>query len=212
MKLKNKFKKPIKNIIFDFGNVILDIDIALTIKAFDKFGIDELNSEDIHPYQRDFFLDIELGVISDDEFLEKLRVKYPSAINISDEEIWKAWNVLLLDFDPRRIELLKKVAENYNIYILSNTNHPHRVCFMEKFRAQFGFELESLFTQCYYSDVMKLRKPDTKIYTQLIEDAGIQPQESLFIDDNLCNFTGAEEAGLSWYHLTGGETILDMFE
>ncbi len=212
MKLKIKGSEPIKNIIFDFGNVILDIDIMLTLNKFVELGVTGLDTEDIHPHQKDFFLDIELGTISDDEFLQKLRAKYPSAATITDEQVWEAWNILLLDFDPRRIELLKKVAKKYNIYVLSNTNHPHRVKFMEMFKTQFGFELESLFVKCYYSDVMKLRKPDTKIYTQVIEDAGIVPHESLFIDDNMCNFTGAEEAGLAWYHLTGGETILDLFE
>lgn len=212
MTLKLDGMKGVENVIFDLGNVILDIDIMFTIREFEKLGIDGLSIEDIHPHQKDFFLALELGTISDEEFIEKLHETYPSSKSVDNQLIWDAWNKLILEFDVRRLELLKKVAKKYNIYLLSNTNHPHRVYFLEKFIRDYGYNFESLFLKCYYSDEMKLRKPDPLIYSTLIDDAGIVAEKTLFIDDNYCNFSGAEAVGLKWYHLTGGETILDLFE
>lgn len=164
MKLKLFKDKEIKNIIFDLGNVVLDIDISLTMREFENIGIGGLKIEDIHPHQKDFFLALEVGTISNDDFLIELRKTYPIKGEVSDAQIWGAWNKLLLEFNPKRIELIKNLSSQYNIYLLSNTNHPHRVFFLEKFEREFGYPFESLFKKCYYSDVMKLRKPDPKIY------------------------------------------------
>ncbi len=212
MKLKQPLYNDIKNIIFDFGNVILDIDIQRTLAQFQQLGIAGLKIEDIHPHQTGPFLELELGTISDEGFLAALRHTYPDAANFSDAQIWEAWNKLLLSYDPKRIALLHNIKAQYNIYLLSNTNHPHRIFFLEDFRKQFGYELATIFKKCYYSDEMKLRKPDPVIYSTLLEDAGIKASETLFIDDNLCNFSGSEAVGIHGYHLTGGETILDLFE
>lgn len=205
-------ESKIKNIIFDLGNVILDIDINRTLQAFKKLNITGLEVSDIHPHQRDFFLDLEVGLISDEQFIEKIYQTYPDSRKVGPRSIMEAWNVLLLDFEKDRFDMLRKLSNNHRIFLLSNTNHPHRLFFLEKAKQQLGVEFESFFEKCYYSDVLKMRKPDVRIYKHVIEDAGIDPSQTLFIDDNECNFSGAEEAGLNYYHLTAGNKVTSLFK
>lgn len=212
MRLIKSLDQGIDNIIFDLGNVLMDIDISLTLDKFREIGITDLVSDDIHPYQRGCFLDIETGHITSEQFIEQIRERYPQAKSIDEQLIWGAWNALLLPFEMERFELLRSLRKNYKIYLLSNTNLPHRVEYLETFRRQSGgTEFESYFDKCYYSDAMLMRKPDREIYDFVVKDAGIDPTRTLFIDDNACNFSGAEEAGMKYYHLAKGNRVLDLF-
>lgn len=212
MKLNNKFAKNIKNIIFDFGGVIMDVNIGKTITAFADLKIDGLNSDDIISGHKQFLHDLEVGTITPDEFINSIYKNYPAAANVSDKKIWDAWNALLQPYDPKRIAMIEKLKENYNIYLLSNTNFPHRIKFKEMFREQFGENFDDLFIHEFYSDEMHLRKPDPEIYRQTVEQARISPEVTLFIDDNEANITSARQFGLQAYHLTGGEKITDLVE
>lgn len=211
MKLNSKLPQDIKNIIFDFGGVIMDINIGKTIAAFTQLNIEGLKAEDIISVHKSYLLDLELGNISPDEFISKLYADYPSAARASDKQIWDAWNTLLQPYDPDRIKLLGDLGKEYNLYLLSNTNFPHRIKFKEMFRQQFDENIEDLFQKCFYSDEMHLRKPGTEIYEKVLDETRINPQITLFIDDNEANITGARKAGLQAYHLTGGEKITDLF-
>lgn len=206
--------KNIKNIIFDFGGVLLDIDISKTVDAFKKLGIEGFHEDDIYPETKNVFLELEMGNINTREFFEALREQYPSANKASDKELYEAWCALLLDFDLKKFDLIKSLSSKYNLYLLSNTNYPHRIRFLNNYIRQTGFDMESLFKKCYYSDEMRGRKPDISIYNRVIKDAGIEPSETIFIDDNLVNITHAIESGMRGYYLKTkrGETILDIFE
>lgn len=213
MRLVDPRFSSVDTIIFDLGGVLLDIDISLTISAFEQLGISGLAKEDIHPHQKDFFLALELGTISNSQFIEKLKATYPGAASISDKTLWEAWNALLLDFDMKRFELLDSLRQQYRIYLLSNTNLPHRIHYLAGFLKQSkGREFGSYFHKCFYSDEMKLRKPDIAIYQQVIRETGLTPSRALFIDDNSCNFEGAIAAGLNCHHLTAGQTIEELFQ
>lgn len=212
MKLINKFKGNIKNIIFDFGGVIMDININKTINAFANLNIDGLNANDIISSHKSFLHDLEIGTISPDEFINSIYKEYPAASNVSDKQIWDAWNSLLQPYDADRIAMVEKLKNYYNLYLLSNTNFPHRVKFKEIYRRQFGENLEDLFIESYYSDELHLRKPDKRIYEEVVLKARINPETTLFIDDNEANITSAREFGLQVYHLTAGEKITDLFE
>lgn len=212
MKLKKDFPSEIKDIIFDLGGVLLDIDLQKTVDAFERLHIRGLRPEDIHPRQKRFFLDLELGLISEKDFIREIRTAYPDAARIPEEEIWAAWNALLGGFDPQRFALLRRLQPRYRLYLLSNTNLPHRLCYLQRFREQTGEDFESFFTKCYYSDVLKMRKPDVRIYRHVIEDAGLVPGETLFIDDNACNFSGACEAGLHTFLLRKNQPLAAIFE
>lgn len=212
MKLISKFPCDIENIIFDFGGVIMDINIGKTILAFKDLHIDGLKTDDIISGHKKFLLDLELGLITPEEFIHTLYTEYPAMANVSEDKVWNAWNALLLGYDPKRIELIKILKKHYALFVLSNTNLPHRVKFKQMFREQFKTGFGSLFDKQFYSDEMHLRKPDIQIYKRVIEEASINPNKTLFIDDNELNVTYAKQTGLIAYHLTGGEKITDLFE
>lgn len=107
--------------------------------------------------------------------------------------------------------MVDELRGNYRTYLLSNTNFPHRVKFKEIYREQFNENFEDLFIQCFYSDEMHLRKPDQEIYREVVKQTRINPEKTLFIDDNEANIAGAKEFGLQAYHLTNGEKITDLF-
>ncbi|SHG28997.1 HAD family hydrolase [Dysgonomonas macrotermitis] len=201
----------IENIIFDFGGVIMDINIGRTLAAFNNLKIEGMKSDDIISGHKKFLLDLELGLITPSQFVEAIYTEYPAAKNVNEKDIWDAWNALLQPYDRARIEMLERVNARYRTYLLSNTNFPHRVKFKEMYRKQFGENFDDLFIQCFYSDEMHLRKPDQAIYKEVMETIRLNPQRTLFIDDNEANITGAREYGLWAYHLTGGESISDLF-
>lgn len=211
MKLKYDKGHKIKDIIFDFGGVLLDIDVPKTVEAFQRLGLSGLSMSDIHPHNSGAFLALELGEISTEEFWAYL-VSH-SAEGTTEADVLEAWNALLCEYDMRRFELLDKLkAQGYGLYLLSNTNLPHRQFFMDKFQTLQGRGLESYFDQCFYSDQMHLRKPDVRIYSQTLEQSGLDPHTTIFIDDNLHNLAGAHQVGLHTIHLQQPTTVLDLFE
>ena len=136
MRLKIETGENIENIIFDLGGVLLDIDVRKTLDAFEKLHIKGLKAEDIYPNLKSCFLELEIGALSPDEFIEAIRKEYPDARNVDEMQFWKAWNALLLDFVPARFDLLEKVRREYRIYLLSNTNRPHRKGYLQRLGEQ----------------------------------------------------------------------------
>src|SRR5579863_1741785 len=117
----------IKNIIFDLGGVILNIDINLTEEAFVDLGIKDFSQYFHHGFAASFFKDYEIGKISDEEFIGDL--KKLGNLNAPDSVFIKAWDAMLLDFPPKRIALLKKLRKKYWIFLFSNTNSLHTKTF-----------------------------------------------------------------------------------
>ena len=206
--------KKIKNIIFDFGGVLLDIDINKTIQAFEKLGIKGLSTSDIYPNPKSCFVALEMGTMSTREFFDYILENYPTDKPVSQKDLYEAWAALLLPYKEENVEMIKKLkSENYNIYLLSNTNYPHRIRFLNNFTRQFGYDMESLFDKCYYSDDLGMRKPDSQIYKHVIEDAGLDPLETMFIDDTESNTNAAEVYGIQTHflNLKQGERVVDLF-
>lgn len=216
MKLKPTIATGIQNIIFDFGGVLLDIDIPRTIRAFQELGLTNLQSNEIHPNNAGIFLQLELGNISETQFIGTLQSYVPVGQPIpTREQILDAWNTLLLPYDWKRFELLDKLHQSgYKIFLLSNTNLPHREYFINKFDQENPARrrFESYFDQCFYSDAMHLRKPNPEIYLTALQEAGIKVEETLFVDDNKPNTDAAAELGIQTWHLVPPQTVLDLFE
>ncbi len=198
----------IKNIIFDYGGVIINIDPKLTIKAFQKLGIYNAERLFTDVNVSGMLTKLELGQISNAEFLQY--VKQLSAREVTFQEITDAWNAMLLDIPPQRIKLLKELKQQYRIYLLSNTNDIHYKFYHPIFvKATGGESFQSFFHKAYFSFEIKQRKPTVDIYKYVLQDQQLLPSETLFIDDSLENIEIAKTLGIKTHWLTN-ELILNF--
>ena len=201
--------KSIRNIIFDFGGVILNIDFNKTIEAFVNLGIDRFSDSFTGFNQSQVFNDLETGRVTPSGFYEGLRNEL--GVNLTDEQIETAWNALLLDLPGERIEILKQVGQNYRMFLLSNTNQIHFESYNNRFRNAYGYNFGDLFEHAYWSFNVHERKPNAEIFRHVIDKSGLIPAETLFIDDSIQHITAARKLGLKTIHLQGIE-IKDLFE
>lgn len=202
-------QKP-KNIIFDLGGVILNIDFKKTALAFAELGVGNFNEYYTLQSVSPLFESLEIGKISPEDFYDEFRnlAKMPSLTN---EQIKNAWNALLLDFPPERISWLKKVKEDYNIYLLSNTNQIHYDAFAKFYRERIEDKnFDELFITAYYSHNLGLRKPSKEIFETVLAKENLNAEETIFIDDSLDNIEAAKATGLQGIHLPSPKTLLDL--
>ena len=206
MKLNNN----IENLIFDMGNVIIDIDISLTIKEL-KNGLtesefllaDEFMKSELHT-------DFESGAINEKEFRNGIRMAFKK--EWEDEWIDKVWNTLLLTIPKERVALLKALRKDYKLYLLSNTNSIHFKVVEEIFRQGHPEDtFLGLFDRVFLSHEMGLRKPDKKIYEKVVEEIGAKPEQCIFFDDLQENLNAAKEVGLQTHLIDHPKALLEFF-
>ena len=200
--------RSIKNIIFDLGGVILNIDFKKTNDAFHLLGLENFSQHINQFHITDLFLNYETGQIDDMEFIDS--VAKLSSKPMPEDKIVEAWNALLLDFPKERIDLLKKIKSQYRTFLLSNTNSIHLKEFQERLHNEQGVYLEDLFERAYYSHVVKLRKPNADIFELVLKENNLEPSETLFIDDTESNFEEAKNLGIQIFHLKPGMSITDI--
>ena len=200
----------IRNIIFDLGGVLLNIDPKKTIEAFGELGMEQLVGDKGHNYDHDIFYLMEQGKVSSDEFRKGVLKLLPNPV--SYQQIDDAWTAMLLDFPAIRVQLLQSLHKQYNIFLFSNTNAIHVDKFHANFRQQHGLEVTTLFDKDFYSNEIGYRKPSAESYHEIIRRAGINPVESLFIDDSYPNIEGATLAGLKGYWLEPGQKVEEIFK
>ena len=191
----------IKNIIFDLGNVIINIDFDLTYKAFEN--LTEKNLKQVYQEfdNQQIWEKYELGELTNKAFIQLLRDALE--INASDKKIIDAWNALLLDIPQKRIDKLRELNKNYRLFFLSNTSDLHILDVNRILKETTGVsDLKELVEVAYYSFEMKLRKPDTTIYDEVLKQSQLKASETLFLDDNLDNIIGANSIGLNTIHVT----------
>ena len=186
----------IKNLIFDFGGVIIDIKPSRVGQSFKEMGVKNIENVDELAFSRGLYLDLEKGLITPAQFRDGIREV--SGLKLTDEQIDRAWNSMIIDFPKSRFELLKQLKNNYNIYLLSNTNEIHYHYFNQYAIKNLGVKrLDDFFSKCFLSHVMKLRKPDHAIFIKMLETGGMNPSESLYIDDLSENVAAARELGIN---------------
>lgn len=200
----------IRNIVFDLGGVLLNIDPKRTIEAFGELGMEQLVGDKGLTYDHEIFYLMEQGKITPDEFREGVLELLPQCVAI--QEIDNAWTAMLLDFPAIRVELLKNLRGKFGIYLFSNTNAIHVDKFHSNFRNQHGFEVSSLFDKDFYSNEIGFRKPSPESFQEIIRLSGINPEESLFIDDSLPNVKSAITAGFKGYWLEPGQKVEVLFQ
>ena len=205
----------IKNIIFDLGGVIMDIDVKHTLKAFSKLGIKNIEKYFGHGFAASFFSDHEAGRISDEEFLKEIKKlltaeRGDDVVEVCDDAIIDAWNALLLPFPPERISLLREIKSRYRLFLFSNTNAIHYDKFREIYRSSFSGELEDLFEKAYFSHSLGHRKPDTGGFELIIRENALDPKQTLFVDDAFINVEGALKTGLKALYMPPGFYVTDI--
>ena len=204
--------KEYPNIIFDFGGVILNLDYQRTTTAFQKLGVKDFAESYSQLEQDELFDRFERGEISPSIFRDGLRSAFLNSV--SDEQLDRAWNAMLLDLPAVRLELLRKLVSEKRISLLSNTNEIHVESFEAALKRDHGLDdLSGLFEKVYYSCRTGMRKPETRIFEMVLREQGYSASETLFIDDSPQHIEGARKAGLHAYHLRAdqGETIHDLF-
>lgn len=189
--------KQIKNILFDLGGVILNLDIGRTEAAFAALlgDWDEHRTVSQQLYGMQLFERFEVGAVTEAHFVETLQAHNPNPTTAGQVRL--AWSAMLLDLPAERLALLRRLREQgYRLYLLSNTNSIHLADFYTIVQRQHGIDFDALFDKTYYSHLIALRKPGVDVYYHVLEDAGIEATETLFIDDNAANIEGAKSAGL----------------
>ena len=201
--------KGIKNIIFDLGGVLLNINPLKTIEAFGELGMEQLVGNKGLTYDHDIFYLMEQGKITPDEFRKGVSKLLPEPATF--QEIDAAWTAMLLDFPAVRVELLRNLRKEFKIYLFSNTNAIHVQKFHDDFKQLHGFEVSTLFEMDFYSNQIGYRKPSEAAYREIIRLSGINPQETLFIDDAHENTEAAQKTGLKSYWLKPNEKVELLF-
>lgn len=185
----------ITTIIFDFGGVLINLDINLCIRNFEKLGV-ENPEQYIGSYgQAGFFLQWEKGEIDLMEFRNKVREI--SSGNPTDEDIDAAWCSFLLDVPEHRIKLLLELKKKYRLLLLSNSNPLHIEVNAKKEFGKYGLDIRDVFDKCFISYEMGVTKPDPAIFNRLLSEAGVSAEECLFLDDGQKNIDVAKKLGIN---------------
>ena len=179
----------IKNIIFDFGDVFINLDKEATYRELYRLGVEEISEKMIQVYY-----DYEKGLISTDDFVDYFHNEFA----IEKEDLVKAWNAILLDFPLERLDFLKELtaSNKYRLFLLSNTNDMHISWIQKDWGMDLYNEFKNCFEQFYLSHEIQMRKPNTDIYEFVLEENNLVPSETIFIDDTLENTETAEKFGI----------------
>lgn len=195
----------INTILFDFGDIFINLDKEAPIVAFTKLGLKEW-TEDLDELNLSF----EKGKISERQFIEGFQKHMPNA---SIEEIRSAWNTILLDFPLYRLEFLQMLSQKYRLFLLSNTDAIHIDSFQHKAGVTFYREFYQCFERVYFSFELGMRKPDAEIFNYLIKKHDLTPKRTLFIDDKKENTDAALALGFQVWNLqVGQEDVVHLFD
>jgi putative hydrolase of the HAD superfamily len=200
--------KNVRNVIFDLGGVLFDIDFSLTDKAFTDLGVQNFSSFFTQFHSNDLFVKLETGV-EDHLFYEEFRVA--TGLHLTNDQIKDAWNALLIDFRMDSIAVLPILKSKYNLYLLSNTNEIHLQEFQERYRFLYqGSSFDDLFNAAYYSHRIGHRKPNASAFEYVLAKHQLTAAETLFIDDSINNIEAAQKLGIQTVHLLPGMKIEDL--
>src|SRR5690554_6108729 len=204
--------RNIHNIIFDYGNVIFQIDFLKTRNAFQALGIQDADSIFSHTEQHSLFDKLDTGKISDVEFYAGIR-ELSGQNELSDDQIRDAWNALLIGVPKGNHEILLEMKSKYRTFLLSNNNEIHYRFIMNYLKRNFGVEDNSgFFEKDYYSHLVGMRKPNRDIFEFVIKEQKLVPEQTLFIDDSPQHLLTAKELGLQTELLTSPDTLQKLIK
>lgn len=189
--------KPIKNLILDFGGVLIDLDRRRCVDNFRKLGLADAESMLGLYGQQDFFRNYEKGLISSAEFRDMVRSRIGHAV--SDAEIDAAWNSFLISIPSYKLELLLQLRKQCSLNLLSNTNEIHWQWSCVHAFPYKGHRVEDYFEHIWLSYKMQLAKPDVAIFRRVLDEGGFRAEETFFIDDSAENCQAARSLGIATY-------------
>ena len=201
----------IKNIIFDLGGVILDIDETIVYKELEKLGI---NTSELARSKE--FIEImskfDTGIYTAPTFRKKMKALIGQG-KMTDKRFDAIWDAMLLDIPRERIEAIEKIKKHYKIFLMSNTNVIHYDLYVRDLQLRFGYnEFDELFNKSYFSFAEHLEKPDPRFFELILDHEGLLPEETLFIDDTAENIKVAKKLGIRTYHIRRDELVRNLFE
>lgn len=182
-------------IIFDFGNVLIDLDYPRVIREFSEVA--KKNKEEIEelvvtaPVLQKF----EMGMTTPDEFRSKMNSILGT--NMGEAQFDAIWNSMLKSITKERMNKVLQIGEKYQTFILSNTNIIHEMAYEEMIMEETGRpSLRDFVKEVYYSHEIGMRKPNLNCYNFVIDDIGLYASRMLFLDDRLDNVEAAQKAGM----------------
>ncbi|RKR13401.1 putative hydrolase of the HAD superfamily [Maribacter vaceletii] len=195
----------INNIIFDFGDIFINLDKEAIFKELEKYGFKTLTPE-LDTLAKEY----EQGLVTTKDFTAKLLTIFPSA---NEDQITKAWNSILLDFPLYRLNFIEELAQekNYRLFLLSNTNELHISHVIKTMGEKNYNRFKNCFEKFYLSHEIQLRKPNATIYEFVLEQNNLKAEETFFIDDTKENTDAAEKLGITcWNLLVGSDDIINI--
>lgn len=195
----------IKNIIFDYGDVFINLDKPATVKELFQLGVEEVTQEMMEVYKH-----YEVGKITTEEFVSRFTELYP---NITEEEFVDAWNAILKDFPLHRLDFIKELAasKHYRLFLLSNTNELHISWIQNDWGMSLYNEFKDCFDRFYLSHEIHMRKPIVDIFEFVLKENGLNPEETIFIDDTKANTDTAASLGIHvWNNNPKTEDVVDL--
>ncbi len=184
----------IKNIIFDFGDVFINLDKQATYREIAKLGVTEVNEQMMQVYYK-----YEMGLMSTDEFVSVFHDEF----SIAKKDLIDAWNAILLDFPLHRLQFLKELSasKKYRLFLLSNTNDLHISWIKNEWGEKLYAEFKECYEQFYLSHEINLRKPNTNIYEFVLNENDLKAEETYFIDDTKENTDAANSLGIHVWNI-----------
>lgn len=204
--------KGIKHIIFDLGGVILNIDYQLTSKEFKQLGVNNFDELYSQKEQIELFDELETGKIDSTSFYQRFNLMLNT--NLTHQQIEDAWNAMLLDWPIKRLQLLQQLQNQYDLFLLSNTNSIHETAFTKSLEQAHGIpNIGIFFDSAYFSHRLGLRKPDIRSFEFILHRHQLNPSQTLFIDDSEQHINAADSLGIKTIFLDKGMTIeKDIFK
>lgn len=187
--------QTIKNIIFDFGGVLVDLDRRKCIDAFVRIGAGAIAGYVDECRQEDLFHDLEVGDTDVAGFCREVRKACPGC-TATDADICAAWNALLAGIPRHRLERLAALRSEYRLVLLSNTNPIHWRKSVSDYFTASGKTVDYYFERTFLSYEMQMLKPDEAIFRQVLSETGFNAAETLFIDDSEANCAAARRVGI----------------
>ncbi|TVZ55200.1 putative hydrolase of the HAD superfamily [Lutibacter sp. Hel_I_33_5] len=195
----------IKNIIFDFGDIFINLDKQAPLKELAKLGVPGISDQMMEVCNQ-----YEQGLLSTAEFVDFFNMEF----KVSKSNLINAWNSILRDLPKHRLDFIKELSNNkkYRLFLLSNTNDLHISWIQNNWGKELYNEFKKCFEQFYLSHEINMRKPNADIFHFVLKENNLKIEETIFIDDTKENTDTAKALGMPIWNLNPKtEDVVNLF-